>query len=326
MPVLRGKDKDGTPERNWRPFSKDTTPERNWRPGSINVGTPERVYRPPNKDLTPERSWRSLPEGSQRTSRPLSKDTTPERGIRSLPSRAIGSKAPLTPSTRLSVPGPVPVQLQPSLTPSSSSLEVGGAAGESVIQSLVRKGFLASSSKPWGDDPTGVPDDLVHVRSLFAAQVPGAPVRGIYRVENGGLGVVYGAVRAAAVSKKERNLWHGTSLESVRNITLNGFNRAYCGRHGMKYGHGTYFSAAADYSVRFCDRRQPQRVMFFAKVLVGESAKGSPELVEPPHRDDEGMQRYDSTVDDVESPNIFCIFRDFQAIPLYLVEFGCPGP
>lgn len=62
--------------------------------------------------------------------------------------------------------------------------------------------------------------------------------------------------------------------------------------------------------------------MFLSKVLVGSWAKGSPEMVEAPHKDAEGLRRFDSVVDDVENPNMFCVFRDFQALPLYLVEFG----
>jgi len=95
----------------------------------------------------------------------------------------------------------------------------------------------------------------------------------------------------------------------------------FLGRHGMKFGHGTYFSTSAVYSTRFCDRRRPERLMFLASVLVGRSAKGSPELIEPPHRDDEGIVRYDSTVDDINNPSIFCVFRDYQAMPLYLIHF-----
>jgi len=119
----------------------------------------------------------------------------------------------------------------------------------------------------------------------------------------------------------ERLLWHGTLAECIPNIVLSGFNRGYCGRHGTKLGHGTYFSARAGYSARFCDRRNKRRVVILADVLVGAWTKGTPELVEPPHCNAECLTRFDSTVDDVESPSIFCIFRDFQALPLYLVEF-----
>ena len=31
-----------------------------------------------------------------------------------------------------------------------------------------------------------------------------------------------------------RCLWHGTSAESLKNIVVTGFNRAYCGLHGTR--------------------------------------------------------------------------------------------
>ncbi|CAK9040373.1 Protein mono-ADP-ribosyltransferase PARP10 (ADP-ribosyltransferase diphtheria toxin-like 10) (ARTD10) (Poly [ADP-ribose] polymerase 10) (PARP-10), partial [Durusdinium trenchii] len=165
-------------------------------------------------------------------------------------------------------------------------------------------------------------NDLEHVRSLFCAQVPEARVLEIFRVENATLAGVYSAVREAMGSDCELDLWHGTSSECVPNIVLNGFNRAYSGRrHGTKLGHGSYFSASAAYSTRFCDRKRQRRTVFFAKVLVGAWAKGSPDLVEPPVKDAEGLIRYDSTVDDLLCPVNFCIFRDFQAMPTYLLEF-----
>ncbi|CAJ1422454.1 unnamed protein product [Effrenium voratum] len=164
--------------------------------------------------------------------------------------------------------------------------------------------------------------DLDHVRSLFCAQVPEASVLGIYRVENPTLEGVYSAVRDAMGTDCELNLWHGTSNECVPNIVLNGFNRAYSGRrHGTKLGHGSYFSASAAYSTRFCDRKRYRRTMFFSKVLVGAWAKGSPDMVEPPCKDLDGLVRFDCTVDDLECPVNFCIFRDFQAMPTYLLEF-----
>ena len=33
--------------------------------------------------------------------------------------------------------------------------------------------------------------------------------------------------------QNERCLWHGTAASSVDNINTNGFNRSYCGQHGM---------------------------------------------------------------------------------------------
>lgn len=195
----------------------------------------------------------------------------------------------------------------------------GLQTGRDDIQSLVAKGFLDTKPRPWNND---VEDDLAHVAALFSAQVSSASVTGVYRIQSPGLGIVYEAVRGKMDVKEEQNLWHGTSVESVRNISLNGFNRAYCGKHGLKLGHGTYFSSAADYSMRFCDKNRPQRYMFFAKVLTGTWTLGSSDLREPPFQDAEGLIRYDSTVDNVDAPTMFCVFRDFQALPLYLVEFS----
>lgn len=194
-------------------------------------------------------------------------------------------------------------------------------ADDKLVESLVTRGVLSAEPQPLPEN-SDVTDDLSHVGALFAAQLPQATLLGVWRVENGGLAGIYGAVRDAMEMPNELSLWHGTTAESVRNIALNGFNRAYSGRHGTKYGQGTYFSLDSAYSVRFCDRKRPRRMMFLAKVLVGAWAKGSPDMVEPPLRDGDGMARYDSTVDDVDAPSMFCVFRDFQAVPCYLVEFA----
>lgn len=156
--------------------------------------------------------------------------------------------------------------------------------------------------------------------------MPGVPVLRVLRVETDSrLANVHEAVRASMSVVNAQMLWHGTLSERIPNIVLSGFNRAYCGRHGTKLGHGTYFSAAADYSARFCDRKNKRRVVILADVLVGSWTKGSPDLVEPPHCNADCLARFDSTVDNADAPSIFCVFRDFQALPRYLVEFGGAG-
>lgn len=205
------------------------------------------------------------------------------------------------------------------LSPRASSPVATADADESVVVPLLARGLLSSMPQKLEPD---VLDDLAHVQALFSAQVTGVEVLGVFRIENSGLTNVYEAVRGNMGSTRELDLWHGTSVECVRNIVLSGFNRAYCGRHGVKLGQGTYFSSTAGYSLRFCGRKRGERcVMLFAKVLIGEWARGTPDLVEPPYRNAEQMARYDCTVDDVVSPSMFCIFRDFQALPCYLVEF-----
>lgn len=197
---------------------------------------------------------------------------------------------------------------------------------EPAAAPLLSKGLLSSMPEPSRSDPDVVPDDLAHVRALFSTQLPGVPVLGVFRVENSALSRVYDAVRGTMGDSQALELWHGTTPDCLRNIVLNGFNRAYSGRHGTRLGHGTYFSTEAEYSLRFCGRRAgARRVMLLARVLVGACAKGSPDLVEPPYRDSEQMTRYDATVDDISSPSMFCIFRDYQALPCYVVEFSAPA-
>lgn len=198
---------------------------------------------------------------------------------------------------------------------------VAEAPEDSVVDGLLEKGYLSNTCRPWQKDPDEVPDDLLHITAIFSAQMPDSQVLRVLRVETSRLAGVYDAVGATMPVTNERLLWHGTLAERIPNIVLSGFNRTYCGRHGTKFGQGTYFSSTAGYSARFCDRRNKRRVVILANVLVGSWTKGSPDLVEPPHCNAECLTRFDSTVDDAESPSIFCIFRDCQALPLYLVEF-----
>ncbi|CAE7566228.1 Parp14 [Symbiodinium natans] len=139
---------------------------------------------------------------------------------------------------------------------------------------------------------------------------------------------VYDALKATMMRDglpEERELWHGTSWSFVPKIFKQGFNRSFAGRHGTLLGHATYFSSDPRYSLRFCDKgggEHGTKALILSRVLVGHYCKGSPGDVEPPVRNDDG-DRYDTTVDSGESPSIFAVFRDFQAVPLFLVEISC---
>lgn len=145
----------------------------------------------------------------------------------------------------------------------------------------------------------------------------------MYRVEcSGATAAAYAGVRAAL--GPERLLWHGTPWDAVANIAHHGFNRAYCGRHGAKLGRGSYFAEDPAYASRFCGRGAPSRALFLAGVLPGRSCRGEDGWVEPPAADASGA-RFDSTVDNALRPRVFCVFRDFQAMPLYLAEVASFG-
>ena len=93
---------------------------------------------------------------------------------------------------------------------------------------------------------------------------------------------------------------------------------------GTAYGKGVYFAEKADYSAnsRYSSPDKfNNRYMFQAEVLTGEFEKGNPQLIQPPKKNNSETDLYDSCVDDTDHPNIFVIFRDFQAYPAYLITF-----
>jgi len=188
------------------------------------------------------------------------------------------------------------------------------------LRPLLGRGLLREVPLGGAGDVDDAHSGIRQVRGLLAEG--GAEVLRAYSVVNPALSSVYEAVKGVAEGGKELDLWHGTTAESLGNIVVNGFNRAYVGRHGTKFGLGTYFSVDADYSLRFCGRRAAgaPRFLLLARVLVGRSAKGTPDLVEPPCYGEGHLERYDSTVDNVQNPSIYCVFRDFQAVPCYVVE------
>jgi len=125
----------------------------------------------------------------------------------------------------------------------------------------------------------------------------------------------------------ERQLWHGTSTDTVANINQTGFNRSYCGKNATAYGQGVYFardfiySAKDNYSVPSSDGHKS---VYHSLVLSGELTLGQSRYVEPPLRTGStsgGPDRYDSVVNDPADPEIFVIFSDTQAYPQYLITF-----
>ena len=159
-------------------------------------------------------------------------------------------------------------------------------------------------------------------------RIPGLRVAGVYAT-NLVQHSVYDALKATMsqndAAPEERELWHGTLWSFVPKILKQGFNRSFAGRHGTLLGNATYFSSDPRYSLRFCDKgggQQGTKALILSRVLVGHYCKGNAADVEPPVRNDDG-DRYDTTVDSADSPSIFAVFRDFQAVPLFLVEILC---
>jgi len=92
----------------------------------------------------------------------------------------------------------------------------------------------------------------------------------------------------------------------------------------MAYGQGVYFakefwySAGDTYSP--ADKAGCKRV-YQARVLTGHYTVGQPEFKEAPFKPNSQVLRYDSVVNNTQSPMIYVIFRDAQAYPEYLITF-----
>lgn len=185
----------------------------------------------------------------------------------------------------------------------------------STTKSLLETGLISVASE----------EDQRQLRAELEPLEPEIQVTGIFATV-GTQRSVYDALKSSLAEGRdleELQLWHGTSWAFIPKILKQGFNRSFAGRHGTLLGHGSYFSKDPRYSLRFCDKKggpDGTKVLVAARVLVGRYCKGSPGDVEPPVFDARTGDRYDSTVDNAEAPSIFAVFRDFQALPLFLIE------
>ncbi|XP_052759780.1 protein mono-ADP-ribosyltransferase PARP12-like isoform X2 [Mya arenaria] len=153
----------------------------------------------------------------------------------------------------------------------------------------------------------------------------------ISRVENGDLWYNYLSKkdklkkRNKGVDVEERQLFHGTSNDTVEAIYRQGFDFRLSGTaSGTAYGKGSYFATTAKYSNCYTDRQKETMGMFIAKVLVGDYTIGDKSYTRPPQKDplDLSSPLYDSCVDNVKDPKIFVIFELGQVYPEYLIKYS----
>lgn len=254
--------------------------------------------------------------------------------------RSANGSSPSTGGGRLAFSPPSRFGLQGSPAMSTGSPPSGGRrstggtatatplsqlASEAALQNsdaLVAKGLLTPVS----------PEDEGDIWSSVVDRLPNATLIGLFKVTVDSHNVVYNALKNSMQEDRgedavilEKDLWHGTSWAIVPKIVRQGFNRSFAGRHGTLLGAGTYFSTDPAYSQRFCDRngggRDGTKALMLSRVLVGNFCKGTKQDMEPPVMDTDTGDLFDSTVDSEEDPSIFVVFRDFQAVPLFLVEF-----
>lgn len=167
------------------------------------------------------------------------------------------------------------------------------------------------------------------------------PIVSICRIQNQDLWEFYcrkkkQLMRIHAVTDvKERRLFHGTRNTNVDNICKYNFDIRLAGHHGHVYGKGIYFAIHATYADRYsCSSKaalplygrkakdieeEPSKVMFLARVLVGESTEGKKHLNKPDQVAENRI--HDSCVDDIKFPQMYVIFDANQIYPEYLIQY-----
>ena len=127
----------------------------------------------------------------------------------------------------------------------------------------------------------------------------------------------------------EKNLFHGTTPDSVEAICKQNFDWRLHGRNASKYGEGSYFAVNASYSHSYAKRDDNMfQFMFLTKVLVGSYTKGHSSYRRPPPKQpsDPASDLYDSCVDNTSNPTIFVVFDTDQFYPEYIIQYSCAQP
>lgn len=123
----------------------------------------------------------------------------------------------------------------------------------------------------------------------------------------------------------ELHLYHGTRPEIVENIVHDNFDFRIAGdRVGALYGNGSYFATTAKYSDLYSGTDDNgYKIMFVAKVLTGKVCLGSPGLKRPPKIDPNDFKKgsYDSVVNNILQPTIYCVFDMNQYYPEYIIQY-----
>ena len=129
--------------------------------------------------------------------------------------------------------------------------------------------------------------------------------------------------RKSGKQPEERQLFHGTDASTAEAISQQGFDWRMCGKHGTRYGKGTYFACRANYSHRYTQQGSGRKMMFLARVLVGSFTNGDREMTRPPAKDPlHPHVLYDSCCDNSSNPALFVIFENGQSYPEFLITYS----
>ena len=175
----------------------------------------------------------------------------------------------------------------------------------------------------------------------------------VERISNPFLRHMYSSIKESIRNNNPKNsqleykLFHGTDMTTALRICKSGFNRSFCGKNGVVYGCGVYFARDARYSHTYSAKEarsthslfslanpflsstypatasyNSSYCMMLSRVIVGMFERGSSNMKDTNLRKDNSQHQYDSTVDNEHSPAIFVIYKDFQALPEYLIHYS----
>jgi len=120
-------------------------------------------------------------------------------------------------------------------------------------------------------------------------------------------------------------MYHGTNPDIIENIINDNFDFRIAGsRVGALYGDGSYFATTSKYSDLYASSDDDgYKVMFLAKVLAGRTCLGSSGLKRPPKIDPNNFKKgyFDSCVNNVLQPTIYCVFDMNQYYPEYIIRY-----
>ncbi|NXU15468.1 PAR12 polymerase, partial [Pardalotus punctatus] len=174
---------------------------------------------------------------------------------------------------------------------------------------------------------SNVTSEYNEIKQLFHQTMKNYSILKIQRIQNPSLWKVFQWQKEKMKREnggkevQEKLLFHGTDIISMKMVCTQNFDWRICGSNGINYGKGIYFARDACYSHAYCQAREKGRLMFVARVLVGDYVKGNAAYVRPPRKCADGLWFYDSCVDDELNPSVFVVFEKHQIYPEYIIEY-----
>ena len=181
----------------------------------------------------------------------------------------------------------------------------------STVKAPSRSSVKATSYVP------DVTSDTNALNSIAKRNIPNCNIVSITPVDNASMRKCYEALVASFGTHltEKRWLFHGTHGDTVNNIVTTGFNRSYSGKNATVYGIS--YSSQGMYSP--ADAKGIKTIIA-ARVFVGRYHCGTSSTIEP-GTDAHGAPCH-TTVDQVSDPSIFVVYKDFQAIPEYVIKLA----